>query len=173
MNRPLIYVAHKMTGRFMDELVQEAKLTTRVLNNYGFDVLDPILIEHVPMVHEMLEQTDAERLKRYWERDKQCLQECHMVLDYKSCNKSDGVGVELGLARFCYFKPVFRVFPDAGICISKLEYDQIFDMLTEAAFVMARDYGTKKQILKWRIRMLLRSLPGWFILQLRFIKDLL
>lgn len=171
--RPSVYVAHKMTGRYMDELVQEAQLTARVLRNYGFDVLDPILIEEVPNVREILEQTDAERLQRYWKRDKECLRECHLILDYKSCNKSDGVGVELAISRFAYWKPTIRIFPNAGICISKLEYDNVYEDLASAVLMMMVKYGTKQKILKWRIKMLLRSLPRFIWLQIKFLGDLL
>jgi hypothetical protein len=171
--RPIVYVCVKMTGRYCDELVAEAKVVERTLRNYGFDVLHPVLIENVPNVHELLEQTDPSKLQRYWDRDKECLQECHLVLDYMSCNKSDGVGVELGLARFTYWKPVVRVFPNAGICISKLEYDDVFDSLTEAVWMMVVKFGTTGKILRWRIRMLNRSFFHFLYLQMKFIGDLL
>lgn len=171
--RPICYVAHKMTGRYCDELYQEAQMTTRMLINYGFDVLDPIIIEEIPNRRVLLEQLDANKLAKHWKRDKECLQDCHMVLDYKSSNMSDGVGVELGLARFCYFKPVFRVFPNAGICISRIEYDQVFESLLDAVVVMMMDYGTMKKLLMWRINMLILSLPQWIGLQIKFFKDIL
>lgn len=171
--RPIVYVCVKMTDKYMDELVTDAKRITRILNNYGFDVLHPVLIENVPNIHEVLEQTDPSKLDRYWRRDKECLQECHLVLDHKSCNRSDGVGVELGLTRFGYWKPVIRIFPGAGICISRLEYDHIFDNETEGVMFAAAKYGTLRQLLHWRIKMLLNSLPRFISLQIRFIWDLL
>lgn len=173
MSKLRVYVACKMTHRYQDELVMEAEQITRMLKNYGYEVLHPVLIENVERTHELLEQTDAARLEKYWQRDKQCLQECHLVLDDRSCNKSDGVGVELGLTRFCYFKPVVRVFPNAGICISKLEYDNVFDDRAQAVMFMAQTYGTKKQLLIWRLKMLWRSLPKWVWFQVKFLVDLL
>lgn len=171
--RPSVYVAHKMTGRYCDELYQEAQLTTRMLTNYGFDVLDPIVIENVPNEHVLLEQTDPAKLLSYWKRDKECLQDCHLVLDYKSCNKSDGVGVELGITRFAYWKPVIRVFPNAGICISKIEYDQMYENLLDAVLMMMLKYGSMRKLLNWRIKMLVRSLPKFIGLQIKFLGDII
>ena len=171
--RPIVYRACKMTGRYQDELRMESEQIIRMLNNYGFKVLDPVEIEQVPYVHELLEQTDDSKLERYWKRDKECLQECHIILDDRSCNKSDGVGVELGISRFAYWKPVIRIFPKAGICISKLEYDMVFETREEAVMYMAEHFGNKRQILLWRLKMLNRSLLGFIGLQIKFIKDLL
>lgn len=173
MNKVIVYTACRMTGRFMDELVQEATTLKRVLENYGYEVMNPVIEEKVVPVHEVLEQIDPARLDRYWQRDKECLKDCHIVLDYKSCNKSDGVGVELALSRFCYWKPTLRVFPTAGICISRIEYDEVFYTLEEALLYMQRHYRTKHQLLWWRIKMLLRSFPAWTILQMKFLWDLL
>lgn len=167
--RPLVYVCVKMTGKFMDELVMDAEQMTRMLNNHGFEVLHPVLIENVPRIHEVLEQTDGQRLDRYWLRDKQCLKECHLIFDDRSCNKSDGVGVELGLARFCYWKPVLRIFPEAGICISKIEYDHVFESRIDGVKYMQEHFGSTRKILLWRLRMLARSLPTFILLQARFL----
>lgn len=171
--RPIVYRATKMTGLYKDEMVYASRKSNRGLRNFGFRVLDPVEIEGIENVHELLEQTDKERLKIFWARDKMCLQECHLVLDDRSCNKSDGVGVELGLARFAYWKPVIRILPNVGFCISALEYDMVFETFDEALIFMAARFGTTKQLLKWRIRMLLTSLPKFIWLQTKFLLDLL
>lgn len=173
MSKLKIYSAMRMTGRYQDELVQEANLLKRTLENYGYEVLNPVIEEKVVPVHEVLEQLDPERLERYWQRDKECLKEAHIVLDYKSCNKSDGVGVELALSRFCYWKPTVRIFPNSGICISRIEYDEVFYTLEEALLYMSKHYRTKRQLLFWRVNMLVKSLPQWLWLQIKFIGDLL
>jgi hypothetical protein len=172
-NSLIVYRACKMTGLYKDELVIRSEQTNRMLALRGFTVLDPVVIEKVERVHEVLEQTDPSQLNRYWIRDKECLKECHIILDDGSCNKSDGVGIELGLARFTYWKPVIRIFPNAGICISKIEYDYVFDNAVDAVDYMAREFGTKRQLLIWRVKMLIRCLPKFVWLQIKFLGDLL
>lgn len=173
MFRPKVYIACRMTFRYQDELVAEAIKICRMLTNYGFEPLHPVITERVVPVHEILLQDKPERLQKHWARDKKDLQDCHIILDDRSCNKSDGVGVELGLARFCYWKPVIRIFPDAGICISRLEYDNIFDNSLDAVVFMDKEYGSRWKLFKWRIKMLLRSVPKLVWLHIKFIGDIL
>lgn len=172
MFRPKVYVALKMSYRYQDELVMEAEKMCRILRNYGFDPLHPVITENVEPIHEILVTDKKETLEKHWRRDKKDIQDAHIILDDRSCNKSDGVGVELGLSRFCYYKPVVRIFPDAGICISALEYDHIFDNAIDAVIFMNIHYGTRWKLLKWRLTMLGRSLPKWIWLQTKFIGDI-
>ena len=160
-NRIKCYVAHRMAGRYCDELVQEAIMTTRTLENYGFEVLDPIIAEKVPNVHETLGVTDEETLARHWSRDKRLIREADVLLDYKSENRSDGVGKELAYARFCLWKPVVRIFPNLGLCISRLEDDVIVDSLGEAVQLMVTLYGDYEKLKKWRQMMWERSFANW------------
>lgn len=162
-----VYVAHRMTGRFCDELVAEALLTKRVLENYGFEILDPILSENVQNVHEVLTQVDEAQLKRYWKRDKEMIREADILLDYMACNKSDGVAKELGYARYCLWKPVVRVFPSLGLSISRLEDDVIVETLTDAVGVMINRFGTYDLLRRWRQEMWNRCYGPWLDEQLR------
>lgn len=157
-----IYVAHAMTGKMQDELVKEAEYTTRMLENYGFEVLDPINAEGVKSIHEPLLQLSQEQLANYWKRDKEMIREADILLDYQSMNKSDGVGKELGYARFCLWKPVVRVFPKMGINISRIEDDIIVDHLIDAVHLIHERFGSYDQLRVWREAMWNRCFNKWF-----------
>jgi nucleoside 2-deoxyribosyltransferase len=157
----VVYVAHRMTGRYQDELVQEAQLTKRVLENYGFTVLDPIISENVPNTHELLNQVNAEQLAKYWARDKEMIRDADILLDYMACNQSDGVAKELGYARFCLWKPVVRVFPKLGLSISRIEDDHITETLSDAVGIMMNLYGSYEKLRRWRQAMWDRCFTKW------------
>lgn len=156
-----VYVAHAMTGKFQDELRMEADLTKRVLENYGFEVLDPIIAENVPNIHEPLVQVSSEQLEGYWRRDKEMIREADILLDYMGCNKSDGVAKELGYARWCLWKPVVRVFPNCGINVSRIEDDCITDSLSDAVGIILNRFGSYEKLRAWRQGVLDRSFANW------------
>lgn len=162
-----VYVAHRMTGRYQDELVQEAMLTKRALENYGFEVLDPIVAENVANIHEPLTQVDASQLERYWRRDKEMIREADILLDFMSCNKSDGVAKELGYARWCLWKPVVRVFPNLGFSISRIEDDVIVENLPDAIGVMINRFGSYEKLKAWRQDIWNKCFSKWMYEQLK------
>lgn len=162
-----VYVCHRMTGRFQDELVQEAQYTTRYLENHGFEVLDPIITEEIKNVHEPLAQLDEALLRSRWAKDKEQIKDADIVLDYMACNKSDGVAKELGYARFCLWKPVVRVFPNLGLSISRLEDDVIVDNMTDAVSVIQTRFGTYDLLRNWRREMWDRCYFKWLEEQIK------
>lgn len=156
-----IYVAHRMTARYMDDSVREAEFTTRTLNTYGFLALDPIVQEHIPDVHEILTQVSPEQLYGRWQEDKAAMKEADVMLDFMGCNLSDGVNVETGYVRFGLWKPVIRVWPGCPLNISWLEYDHIVPDIFTAMEVIQDNYGTYEKLGVWRKAMLERSLGPW------------
>lgn len=170
MNKIKIYVAHAMTGKFKDELVAEEKYTRQDLEAAGFEVLDPIAEEHIENVHEPLIQLSQDQLSEYWKRDKEMIRDADLVLDFNSCNKSDGVNKEIGYARFCLWKPVVRVFPGMGINISKLEDDIITNTLDEAILAIKEKFGSYEKLGMWRMAMLNRCLEPWLAEQERIME---
>lgn len=168
-----VYVAQRMSGLYCDEILKEALMLCSALRNWGFEPLSPVIEENVPNEHKLLEPTSEEQLKRYWKRDKELLQEAHILLDYNSCNRSDGVNVELGYNRFYLWKPTVRVYPNLGYCISRIEFDHIAASLFDALVMMRSKWGTNRKLLKWRLSMLLRCIPKFILLQIKFIGDLI
>ena len=167
-NKPVIYLAQRMTNRYCDEILAVALEAKAKLEAAGFEVISPVIEEGVPNKHIKLVNTMG-RLKGFWRRDKECLQICHIVVDYKSLNKSDGVNIENGITRFLYWKPLVRIFPGLGCVISKLEYDHVYDSLEEAIPVLVDKWGTRRKLLIWRLKMLNRCLVKFIVLQIYFL----
>lgn len=157
----------------MDEANADARLLLRAGENHGYEILNPVLAEKLPDIHEPLIQVSKERLEGFWKRDKEMMQEAHLILDYMSCNKSDGVNKELGYTRFFMWKPTVRVYPNMGINISGIEDDIIVSNLPDAFAEIQRRWPNKQALLMWRVEMLVRCLPKFVSLQIKFIKDLL
>lgn len=168
----LVYLAVRMTGRYCDELLLESRVAAEKLEKAGFTVLSPVIEEGVPNRHVKLTNTLG-RLRGYWKRDKEMLNEAHIMLDYNSQGKSDGVNVEMGYTRFCLWKPLVRVHPSLGCTISRIEYDHVTDTLDKAIEVMQREWGTKNKLLAWRLKMLYHSIGKFVFQQAVFLWDCL
>lgn len=104
-----IYAAQGMSGRIQAEMRKDAEMLVRVGAEYGFEILSPVIEEEIPMLNEPLVQLSEEQLRRFWARDKEMLREADILLDYKGCNRSDGVSNEIGIMRYGLWKPVVRV----------------------------------------------------------------
>lgn len=161
MNKIKIYVCHAMTGKMKSDLVREEQYTSKQLEAYGFEVLDPIKAEGVQDVNEPLTQVSVETLEQYWRRDKEMIKEADIILDYQSCNKSDGVNKEIAYARFCLWKPVVRIFPGMGINISRIEDDAVVNDLPAAIDLIHAKYGSYEKLAMWRKEVWERSFGKW------------
>lgn len=171
-NRVIIYLAQAMSNLYCDDILRTAMEAKEKLEKAGFEVLSPVIEEGVPNKHIRLVNSLG-RLKGFWRRDKECLQKCHLMLDLESMGRSDGVNVEMGLTRFAYWKPLVRVHPTLGCVISRLEYDNVCASLDEAIVFMKRNYGTKGKLLRWRLKMLRKSLLKFVVLQVYFLWSLI
>lgn len=162
MDKIKIYIAQGMSGRMQDEMRRDADMLVRVLGEYGFEALSPVVEENIPYVHEPLIQLSEEQLKRFWKRDKELLRDADILLDYMGCNKSDGVANEIGIMRFGLWKPVARIWPNAPkICISQLEHDVIVDTLSDALKIIQERWGDYEKLGKWRKEMLDRCFASF------------
>lgn len=162
MPKVKVYIAQAMAGRMQDEMRRDADMLVRAMENYGFIGLSPVIEEKIPYVHEPLAQTSDEQLRRFWKRDKELLHEADVILDYMSCNKSDGVNNEIGMMRYGLWKPVVRVWPNAPqYCISQIEHDVIVPHLPEAIEIMKERWGDYEKLGKWRKDLLNRCFGKW------------
>lgn len=160
-----IYTCQAMTGRFCDEIRNEAEMLKRVLSNYGFGILNPVLEEGVPNEHVLLENVPVATLEKYWRRDKEMIRESDIVIDYKTQNRSDGSNKEVGYNRFCLWKPTVRVWDGPGALISRIEDDVVMPKLTDALELIAEKWGNYEKLGAWRKDMLERSYPKWLSYQ--------
>jgi hypothetical protein len=156
-----IYTAQRMSGRMCDEMLREAEMLKRVLNNYGFKVLNPVIEEGIEDIHEPLENVHPGDLFKFWKRDKEMIRESDILIDYLTMNKSDGSNKEVAYSRFCLWKPTIRVWEGAGALISRIEDDIVVSYLTEAVDIINEKWNTKEKLGLWRKEMLERSFPKW------------
>lgn len=154
-----IYVCHRMTGRYKDELCAEERLTRQALEAQGFIVLDPIAAEGVADVHELLD--GATNLESHWKRDKAMIREADLILDYETMGRSDGANKEVGYTRYCLWKPVVRVWSGPGGSISRLEDDVIVPTLAEAVAIIEERYGSYEKLGAWRSEIWDRCFIPW------------
>lgn len=150
-----------MTGRYCDEMLREAEMLQRVLTNYNIRILNPVLEEGIPDVHELLDNVHPGKLSEFWRRDKEMIRESDVVIDYLTMNKSDGSNKEVGYNRFCLWKPTIRVWDGAGGLISRLEDDVVVPNLLDAVTLIQEKWGTYEKLGQWRAEMLQRCYPKW------------
>lgn len=156
-----IYTCQRMTGRLCSEMYQEAQMLKRTLENYGFEVLNPVIEENVPNVDQLLEQVNFSKLENYWKRDKEMIRESDIVIDYMTQNKSDGSNKEVGYNRYCLWKPTVRIWNGPGGLISQIEDDIVVPTLAEALILINDKWGTYEKLGQWRMDMWTRCYPKW------------
>ena len=160
-NKVSIYTCQRMTGRFCDEMRQEADMLVRVLDNYGFKVLNPVIEESVPYKHELLENVNSTKLETYWRRDKEMIRESDILLDYRTQNASDGSNNEVAYSRWCLWKPTVRVWEGKGALISRIEDDLVVPDLLGAMALISDKWGTYEKLGAWRDEMMDRCYKKW------------
>jgi hypothetical protein len=157
------YTCQGMTGKMCDEMIVEARMLERTLNNHGIRILNPVLAElaYIPNEHIMLPNVAPEILEKFWHADKEMIREADVLIDYKTHNKSDGSNNEVGYSRFCLWKPTIRVWEGPGALISRMEHDIIVPSLVEAIEMINERWGTYEKLGKWRTEMLKDKYPRW------------
>lgn len=169
MNKIRIYPARAMTGRIKEEVVKEAKKDKEFFEAAGFDVLCPVISEGVEPTKQIL-RSSKKAMDTYWARDKQMIREAHILFNMSPDQPSLGVIREHGYARYNLWKKVISVFPPgklpAKAAICHYEDDYVTDNIMDAVCEAYRTHGTLWKRIKWRIRMLNRSVPKWLLYQL-------
>lgn len=161
MDKIKIYTCQRMTGRFKDEMRVEADMLVRVGENRGYTILNPVIEEHIPYEHDVLEPVPPETVARFWARDKEMIREADLVLDFNTDNRSDGSNKEIAYARFALWKPVVRVVSHPGFLISRLEDDVVVESLAAGYDLVDERFGSYEKLGKWRVDMLARSHSKW------------
>lgn len=165
-----IYAAHAMTGRTGEEIVEESAWILNIFKSYGIEVLDPVTAEDVKPTRKKI-NSPYKVLDEYWKRDKEMIREANVLVDFSPDRKSEGVSHEIGYARYCWWKPVVRVYPKgkipSNLSVAYFEDDVITDSGEEAALIIKQKFGTKIKRAIWRYNMLKRSLPKWILQQIK------
>lgn len=158
-----VYIACAMSGRDKAEMVARAQRVCEIFREAGITPISPVIEEKVKDEPGKLINSDKDRLKQFWQRDKQLIiEECHVFFWDHAEMKSFGAEREYALARFCLWKPsIMYVAPGTPVSVAGWEDDAIFSSVHEAAKHIVEHWGTKEQRRKWRLEMLARSLPTW------------
>lgn len=161
------YVACRMTGRDKKEQVQRARYVCAILRQYNVEGISPVLFENVEETPGPLVNTDKERLRSFWSRDKQIIrEEAHVVLVDGAHDKSFGVEREYMLNRGCLWKPTVLLCPPMGLTVADFEDDKIVHDVHAAGAYIRDNWGTWEKRFVWRIKMLARTLPSWIWYQI-------
>lgn len=157
-----IYLARGMTGRNKADVVLEANADKLFLESAGFTVLDPVSAEGVKAEDKPLHSTKTD-MDIYWKRDKQMIEEAHVLFDMSPHLKSEGVAHEIGYARYFLYRPIVRVYPLGGVpnraSVAWFEDDLLVDSLEEAIEYILRIHGTSRKRFIWRLKLYIRCLP--------------
>lgn len=160
------YVATKMTNRDKREQVQRAKYVCAILRQFGVNPISPVLAENVEDKPGALINDNYDRLAGFWKRDKEIIRyEAQVVLIDGAHDKSFGVEREYALNRHCLWKPTVLLMPDVGLTVATMEDDYIAHDIHEAGKYIRDNWGTWFKRAKWRVRMLIRTLPKFIISQ--------
>lgn len=165
----MIYIACSMTGQDQLALIKKAKYEKLIFEKAGFRVFHPVLEEGLKHSHKPL-TADPDTLPPKWRLDKEAIRHSFCLVDASADLKSEGREHELGLMRYCYWRPVVRISPRhaAGFySIACLEDDLIVGTVEEAAALIKSKFGTRRKRIMWRLRMLNRSVPRFLLEQIR------
>lgn len=160
------YCATSMTGRTGEDLNKQSIGTRLILGRYGIELLDPVVAEGVPWGDKPIDST-IENLELHWSRDKKMIQHAHVLIDLTPLAKSEGVAHEIGLARYCYWIPVVRIYAPIGASIAHFEDDLIVPSLEEAAREIVARWGTWRKRFTWRLRLYARCAPKHYVIKLK------
>lgn len=155
-----IYLAQPMTGYFCDELWIRAINDKQVYEKEEIKVTTPIDGEGIPFAHIPLEDRSDAEMHRVWKKkDKGAIKANHVLVYELPTRWSQGIAHELILSRGVWWKPT--VFVGKAGFITRQEDDYVAASHTEAAKFIAVTWGTRRQRIVWRLKMLNRCLLGW------------
>jgi hypothetical protein len=159
-----VYIATQMSGRDKAEMVSRAKHVCAVFKQYGIEPISPVIEEAVDDRPGPLLNPDKSILKRLWNRDKYIIRRlAHLVLWDGAEAKSYGCEREYSLNRYCLWKPTVLLVKKHTLSVADFEDDYICEDLHEAAALIRDKWGTWPKRVVWRLKMLRRSLPLWFV----------
>lgn len=163
-----VYIACAMSGRDKAEMVARAQRVCEIFREAGLNPISPVLEEKVTNEPGKLINSDKEKLKQFWARDKELIiKHCHVFFWDHAEMKSFGAEREYALARFCLWKPtVMYVTPGTPVSVAAWEDDEIVTSVHEAARIIVERWGTRRLRFNWRRHMLARSLKTWVLRQL-------
>src|SRR4051812_12177481 len=107
-----VYIACSMSGRDKLEMVHRARRVCEIFRESGITPISPVIEEHVKEEQGKLINSDKDRLKGFWRRDKEIIiKEAHVVFLDHAEMKSFGMEREFCLSRGTLWKPTVIYVP--------------------------------------------------------------
>jgi len=166
-----IYLAQKMSNRFCDDMVKEARTVKRVFKKQGLEIVSPVLEEKIPNVHRKLDYVTRAKLLKEWDLDKydRIERRCHITYNANGHLYSNGVTVERGWTRWYLWRPVVTFIPKSiyFFSITDIEEDGVVHSHKSAARLIRMKWGTRKKWLQFKIPHILWGIPKLIFKQVR------
>jgi len=145
-----VYLAQKMSNRFCDEMVKEARRIKRIFRKEGVEIISPVLEERIPNVHRKLDYVTKAKLLKEWDLDKhdRIRRRAHVIYNANGDMHSNGVTIERGWARWYLWRPVITYIPKKKyfFSITDIEEDSVQHSHRQAAKFIRRRWGSRQ---KW------------------------
>lgn len=166
----IVYLAQRMTGRYCDDILAEARQVVKAFSKYpNIKLWSPAIEEGIPDRHVKLHQLSKNALRGKWRMDKEeGLRPSHILYDATGDMLSEGVGIERGLMRWYLWRPVVRRkdLPHT-FSISQIEEDGMFETHEQAARYINGKWNSRKKWLLWKAEHILLGLPKMLLIQIR------
>lgn len=108
---PRVYVAQPMSGRLWADLEREAQTAIDALDRAGLRAWSPVLSERDEKDGDLVSSVGVKKLSQYWGRDYRAMKKCDALLSIRGDIPSEGVGFEIGVAKYALEIPVAIVVP--------------------------------------------------------------
>lgn len=165
-----VYGAMKMTGLTAKEVDDTVKRAEIAFKQFNIELISPWYWErshYKPTDKIMAKPGD---LVKFWKRDKQAIEDAHIVVDLDGDRFSKGTSAETGFQRYGLMRPV--VYVDTGYhSVRVLEGDMVVPSVEEAASLISQMWSTRIQRILWRLtnvwtpkkvwKRIIREARGW------------
>jgi len=157
----VVYIACRMTNRDRHEQIERAQYLCQIARGFGLTPISPVLEEGVEDKPGPLVTNDPVFLRKVWAADKAIMAyRAHVTLMDGGDEGSVGMGREYGFNRYGLWKPTITLWgKDRGLTVAEWEDDGIFMSPRGALAFIAANYGTRLKRWRWRLAMLVRTLP--------------
>lgn len=157
----VVYLAQKMTNRYCDEILAEARKARAALESEGLRVWSPSISENIPDKHVKLTSANKAELFEKWDVDKrEGLRKCHVVYIASGDMSSRGVGQERGHSRWYLWRPVVRKHEGPHyFSITDIEEDGYVRSDKQAARYIAKKWNHRGKWVAWKLPHILFGIP--------------
>lgn len=133
MAAKLIYLAQPMGARRWSDVLSEARSAVSIVEMHGMKAWSPSLKEVTASGPgtDIIATTHG-ILKTYWREDLSALKRCDALLSLRGDLASEGVGLEIGIAKYHYKVPVVIVSPKKAGRVTHIEADAVLPTVADA-----------------------------------------